>query len=138
MVCDWSFRWKRKGLQCPPPRAAGKVFYLFLLGRSQPAVIRRGFIFVRKGCFFFMLISFCCRRTLRGQLENAAPLFTPLNSSLLLIPSPHSQTLTHVIPRQSQSCDLNCEQRGGLAEKSSRESPQLLFFFAVSFLLVSV
>lgn len=69
----------------------------------------------------FPVDLFLLQKDIKGQLENAAPLPAPLVSSRLLIPSPHSQTLTHVIPRQSQSCDLNCQQRAGLAEKSSRE-----------------
>lgn len=63
--------------------------------------------------FFFSVLPLTC----------TSPLLLCLISSplLSLIPSPHSQTLTLVIPsqiRRSQSCDLSSQRQGGLAKES--------------------
>lgn len=69
------------------------------------------------------------------------PLPLPLLSPLLsLIPSPHSQTLTLVIPSQirwSQSCDLSRQRQGGLAGGILSEGTfSLHFLYSPSLLLL--
>lgn len=76
-------------------------------------------------------------------------LFEPLSSPLLfsflllssLISSPHSQTLTLVIPshiRRSQSCDLSCQRQGRLAGGILSEGTLSLHCLYSPFLLLLV